>query len=59
MQKKNIFNRDSKKYKRVVYEEETDSEPEAEEIQYTPQDEPIEQEKEQKQPQNKGKNKII
>ena len=36
MQKKNIFNRDSKKYKRVVYEEETDSEPEAEEIQYTP-----------------------
>ena len=34
--KKNIFSRDSKKYKRVVYEEETDSEPEAEEIQYTP-----------------------
>ena len=34
--KKNIFSRDSKKYKRVVNEEETDSEPEAEEIQYTP-----------------------
>ena len=40
---------------------ETDSEPEAEESQYAPEDEPTKQEKreEQKQPQNKRKNKIF
>ena len=45
----------------VVYEEETDSEPEAGESQDIPEDEPIEQEKkeEHKQPQNKRKNKIF
>ena len=45
----------------VVYEEETDSEPEAGESQDIPEDEPTEQEKkeEHKQPQNKRKNKIF
>ena len=42
--------RPQKRYKKVVYEEETDSEPEAEESQYIPEDETIEQGKEQKQP---------
>ena len=49
-----------KKYKKIVYGEETDSEPEAGESQYLPEDEPIEQEKKQehKEPQNK-KSKIF
>ena len=34
-----------KRHKKVVYEEETDSEPEAGESQYVPEEEPIEQEK--------------
>ena len=48
-----------KKYKKVVYEEESDSEPEAEESQYIPEEEHIEQEKEQKQQAPKRKNKIF
>ena len=50
-----------KRYKKVVYEEETDSESEAVECQYVPENEPIQQEKkkEHKQPQNKIKNKIF
>ena len=34
----------TKKYKKVVYEEETNSEPEVEESQYTPEDKFIEEE---------------
>ena len=50
-----------KRYKKVVYEEETDSESETVEIQYVPENEPIKQEKkeEHEQPQNKRKNKIF
>ena len=46
-----------KRYKKVVYEEETDSELEVEERQYVPEDEPIDQEEkeEQKQPQKRKK----
>ena len=45
----------------MVYEEESDSEPEVEESQYVPEEEPIEQEIEQKQePQApKRKNRIF
>ena len=52
------FRRPQKKYKKVVYEEESDSEPEAEESQYIPEEEPIEQEIEQKH-QAPKKNKIF
>ena len=51
-----------KKYKKVVYEEEIDSEPEVEENQYTPEEEFIEEEekqKEQKQQAPKRKNTIF
>ena len=48
----------TKEYKKVVYEEESDSEPEAEESQYIPEEEPIEQEIEQKH-QAPKKNKIF
>ena len=51
------FQRPQKKYKKVVYEEETDSEPEAEESQYVPEDEPFEQEKEKEQKQLPPKRK--
>ena len=50
-----------KKYKKVVHEEATDSEPEIEE-EHTPTEEIVEQEKEkkqQKQPQNKRKRKMF
>ena len=55
------FQRPKKKYKKAVYEEETDSEPEAEESQYVPEDEPVGQgkEKEQKQLPPKRKTKIF
>ena len=43
------FQRPKKKYKKAVYEEEADSEPEAKESHYIPEDEPFGQEKEQKQ----------
>ena len=45
---KRIFSEASKKkiYKKFVYKEETDGEPEIEESQYVSGDEPIEQEKE-------------
>ena len=61
LQKKEYFQRPQKKYKKIVYEEETDSEPETGEGQYVLEDEFVEQEKkeEQKQPQNKTKNKIF
>ena len=56
-----IFSKTSKKYKKVVYEEDTDREPEAEENQYLPEDEPNEQEKEKEQKQlpTKRENKIF
>ena len=55
------FQRSQKRYKKIDYEEETDSELEEEESQYVPDDEFIEQEKqkEQKQLQVKRKNKIF
>ena len=61
LQEKEYFQRPQKKYKKIVYEEETDSEPETGEGQYVLEDEFVEQEKkeEQKQPQNKTKNKIF
>ena len=43
------FQRPQEKYKKVVYKEETDSEPDIEEIQYIPENKPIEKEKEKKQ----------
>ena len=52
----------TKKYKKVVYEEETNSEPEVEESQYTPGNKFIEEEEkpnEQKQQVPKQKNKIF
>ena len=45
------FQRPQEKYKKVVYKEETDSEPDIEEIQYIPENKPIEQEKEKEQTQ--------
>ena len=51
------FQRPQKKYKKVVYQEETESEPEAEESQYVPEDEPFEQEKEKEQKQLPPKRK--
>ena len=51
-----------KKYEIVVYEEETDSEPEVEENQWTPEDKFIEEEekpKDQKQEAPERKNKIL
>ena len=53
--------RSQKRYKKVVYKEETDTEFEEDENQYVPEDKFIEQEKqkEQKQPQVKRKNKIF
>ena len=51
------FQRPQKKYKKVVYQEETDSEPEAEESQYVPENEPFEQEKEKEQKQLPPKRK--
>ena len=61
LQEKEYFQRLLKKCKKVVYEEETDSEPETGEGQYVLEDEFVEQEKkeERKQPQNKRKNKIF
>ena len=61
LQEKEYFQRPQKKYKKIVYEEETDSETETGEGQYVPEDEFVEQEKkeEQKQPQNKRINKIF
>ena len=58
---KRIFSKATKKYKKIVYEEETDNELESGEGQYVPEDESVEQEKkeEQKQHQNKRKNKIF
>ena len=55
------FQRSQKRYKKVVYKEETDTEFEEGENQYVPEDKFIEQEKqkEQKQPQVKRKNKIF
>ena len=51
------FQRPQKKYEKVVYQEETDSEPEAQESQYVPEDEPFEQEKEKEQKQLPPKRK--
>ena len=55
------FQRLQKRYKKVVYKEETDTEFEEGENQYVPEDKFIEQEKqkEQKKPQVKRKNKIF
>ena len=58
---KRIFSETSEKYKKLVQEEETDSEPEIEESQYILEDEPIEQEKEKEQKQfsSKRKNEVF
>ena len=55
------FRRPQKKYiyKKIVYEEESDSEPEAEESPYIPEEEHIEQKIEQKQQAPRTKNKIF
>ena len=53
------FRTTQKKYKKVVYEEESDSEPEAKESQYIPEEEPTEQEIERKQQAPKRKNIIF
>ena len=53
---KEYFRRTLKK-KKVVYEEETDSEPKIEESQYIPEDEPIDQEKEEEQKRFPSKRK--
>ena len=60
LRQKEFFQRPLKKYKKVVYKEETESEPEIE-IQYIPGDDPIKQEKEKEQKQfpSKRKNKIF
>ena len=44
LQDMQYFRTTQKKYKKVVYEEESDSEPEAKESQYIPEEEPTEQE---------------
>ena len=49
LREKEYFQRPQEKYKKVVYKEETDSEPDIEEIQYIPENKPIEKEKEKKQ----------
>ena len=54
---KEYFQRPQKIYKKVVYEKETDSEPEIEGNQYIPEDEPIKQAQNQFPP--KRKNKIL
>ena len=61
LREKEYFQGPQKIYKNVVYEEKADSEPEAEESQYVPEDETIEQEKEKEQIQlpPKRKNKIF
>ena len=63
LREKEYFQRPQKIYiyKKVVIEEETDSEPEIKESQYIPGDEPIKQEKEKEQKQfpSKRKNKIF
>ena len=61
LQDTQYFKRPQKKYKKVVYEEESDSEPEVEESQYVPEEEPIEQEIEQKQEPRapKRKNRVF
>ena len=58
LQDKEYSQRPQKRYKKIVYEEETDSEPEAEESQYAPEDEPIEQKKEKNKYNLKIKEKI-
>ena len=61
LREKTYFQRPQKKYKKVVYKEETVSEPEIEESQHIPEDGPIEQENEkgQKQFPSKRENKIF
>ena len=49
LREKEYFQRPQEKYKKVVYKEETDSEPDIEEVQYIPENKPIEKEKEKKQ----------
>ena len=49
LREKEYFQRPQEKYKKVVYKDETDSEPDIEEIQYIPENKPIEKEKEKKQ----------
>ena len=51
LREKEYFQRPQEKYKKVVYKEETDSETDIEEIQYIPENKPIEQEKEKEQKQ--------
>ena len=60
-EKGNTLGKNHKKYKKVVYEEESDSEAEVEESQYVPVEEFIEEGKEEetKQPVPKRKNKIF
>ena len=57
LRQKEFFQRPLKKYKKVVYKEETESEPEIE-SQYIPGDAPIKQEKEKEQKQFPSKEKI-
>ena len=61
LREKGYFQRPPKWYKKAVYEEEIGREPETEESQYVPEDEPIQQEKEneQKQLPPKRENEIL
>ena len=59
LREKEYFQRPQKKYKKVVYIEETDCEPKTVESQYIPEDEPIEQEKVKEQKQFSSKRKKI
>ena len=59
LREKEYFQKPQKKYKKVVYIEETDCEPETVESQYIPEDEPIEQEKVKEQKQFSSKRKKI
>ena len=56
LQNTQYFQRQPKKYKKVVYQEESDSELEVEEDQYISEEKPIKQDIEQKQPAKRKDN---